>query len=90
MSVYITWHFNNMYTYCPVQATHGHSQLKPKKLGVGPFTENLLKQLNYLLAKAHLQLQDLLTQSHNVHVMCNFQQLLFKITISDVQGENSV
>ena len=39
-------------TYITVKSrasAHGRSQLKPKKSGVGPYTENLLESLNYLL-----------------------------------------
>ena len=41
-------------------SAHGRSQLKPKKSGVGPYMENLLERLNYLLACAHPRLPNLL------------------------------
>ena len=49
-------------------SVHGCSQLKPKKLGVGPYTENMLERLNYLLASAHPRLPNILRRSHNLQV----------------------
>ena len=57
-------HFS-FYTVKSRASAHGHSQLKPPKSRVGPYTENLLKRLNYLLASAHPQL---LRRSHNLQV----------------------
>ena len=47
-------------------SAHGCSQLKPKKLGVAPYTENLLERLNYLLASAHPRVPNLLRRSQYV------------------------
>ena len=43
----------------------GRSQFQLLKTGVGPYTENLLERLNYLLESAH---PTLLRQSHNLQV----------------------
>ena len=48
--------FLNVYTVKSQASAHGRSQLKPQKIGVGPYTENLLECLNYLLASAHPRL----------------------------------
>ena len=51
---------NTRYRKVPSSA-HGCSQFKPKKSGAGPYTENLVERLNYLLASTH-------PQSHSLQV----------------------
>ena len=42
-----------------------------QKSGVGPYTENLLQHLNYLLASIHPRLLNVLRRSHNLSINYN-------------------